>query len=108
LRNTEETKEVTTAAVNAGRAFYFAGWAVFALSILLALSGKTSEPHYVMPFWVSFGVLVAASLVYFVGCLMSARWRSKVMARYFSSYLSGACGWLIFFLLFWILDRVAG
>jgi cbb3-type cytochrome oxidase subunit 1 len=106
--NTEDARNPTNDDAGVGRALYFAGWAVFVLSILLALSGKTSEPHSAVPFWFSFCILVAVSLVYLVGCLVSVRWRSKTSRRHFSPYLLGASGWLVLFLLFWILDRVAG
>jgi hypothetical protein len=106
--NTEGTKNETNAAAGVGRVFYIAGWAVFVLSILFALSDKTAERHSAIPFWVCFGVLAAVSAVYLIGCLISARWRSKVMKRYFSSYLLGACGWVALFLLFRLLDRFAG
>jgi len=107
--NAKDVMNTADPAPGTGRAFYFAGWAVFVLSILLALSGgKTSQPHSLLPFWVTIAAQVAVSLAYFVGCLLSTRWRSKRTRRYFSPYLLGACGWLFFFLLFWILDHLAG
>jgi hypothetical protein len=106
--NAEDTRNEIPTATILGKAFYFSGWAIFALSIVFALSGKTAEPHPVWPYWACVGLLVGASLVYLVGCLFSLRWRSKTVKGHFTSYLLGAAGWLILYLFFWILDRVAG
>jgi hypothetical protein len=84
---------------------YFFGWALFGLSFILALDGKTSEPHSAVPFCFVLGILVVVSIVYCIGCLFLPAWRSKAIRRYFSPYLLGSFGWLMLFLLFWLLDR---
>jgi len=91
-----------------GWGMYAFGWAVFVLTIVTAMSGKTSEPHSHAPFLFLFGILVAVSLVYCFGCLASETWRAKTIRRNFSPYLLGSAGWLTLFLLFWFLDRYAG
>src|SRR6185312_15009509 len=91
-----------------GRSLYFVGWAMFMLSVVLATSLKSSEPQSGAPFWMVFGLLIAVSFVYCIGCLVSPKWRAKTVRRYFSPYLLGSVGWLTLFLVFWLLDRYAG
>lgn len=91
-----------------GRALYVAGWAVFLFSVGIVLSGRSPEPHAVWPSLIVFGILVVVSFVYCVGCFVSDKWRSQTVRRYFSPYLLGAVGWLMFFLIIWLVDRYAG
>jgi hypothetical protein len=84
------------------------GWAICAASIFFALGDKSAAPPYVVPFWLSLAVLVGGSVFYFIARLVSTRWKSKKVRSYFSPYIVGATIWLLLFLLFWILDRIAG
>jgi len=84
------------------------GWAICIASIFFALGNKSSDPPYVVPFWACFSALVGVSIVYFIGRRVSERWKSKAVRSYFSPYIIGATIWLLLFLIFVVLDKIAG
>lgn len=83
------------------------GWAVCMGSIFFALANKSTDPPYVVPFWVCFGGLFGVSTAYLVARRVSERWRSKALRSYFSPYIVGATIWLVLFVTFFILNRIA-
>jgi hypothetical protein len=92
----------------AGRFVRIVGWAVCVASIFFALGDKSAAPPYVVPFWLSLVILVGGSVFYFITRLVSPRWKPKIVRSYFSPYIVGATIWLLLFLIFGILDRLAG
>ena len=91
-----------------GVPFYFAGWAIFILSAVSALMNMSADPQFVVPFWFSIGILVLVSLIYCICCMVSQKWRTRIIRTYLSPYLLGSVGWLALFLAFWLIDRFAG
>jgi len=62
MRANPDPSDSNLVSAKAGRTFYFAGWAVLILSIVFALSNKSSDPQHLVGFWISLAILATASL----------------------------------------------
>lgn len=84
------------------------GWVICIASIFFALSNKSADPHYVIPFWACFAALVGVSVAYFIARRFSEQWKSKAVRSYVSPYIVGATVWLVLILVFVALGRILG